>query len=215
MYEVGHQHYCDDVPGAFPQNNPWVIHRSQAFSTAVAGTLLHNTQGAYADFGGTPAPEQLDWYPTVDAGTYTGQNQGAWTVTGNGQYVVEGGEFPSVNGTAQQGLVRFAVRAIAPNKMGAQVKGSNFVPTITSITGGTARVAFQANWDQDNTALTYKVVRDSNTAHPVYTTTVANSTFFNRPMLGFTDTGLVVGQTYKYRLYVTDPLGNQVAGRTR
>ncbi|HEY0870528.1 MAG TPA: LamG domain-containing protein, partial [Acidothermaceae bacterium] len=213
MYEVGHQHYCDDVPDAFPQNNPWVIHRSQAFSTAVAGTLLHNTQSAYADFGGTPAPEQLDWYPTITSGTYTGQNQGAWTVTGNGQYLVEGGEFPSVNGVAQQGLVRFAVRAIAPNKMGPQVTGQNFVPTITSITSGTARVAFQANWDQDNTALTYKVVRNSNTASPVYTTTV-NSTFFNRPMLGFTDTGLVVGTTYKYRLYVTDPLGNQVAGDT-
>jgi PKD repeat protein len=118
-----------------------------------------------------------------------------------------------VNGVGQQGLARFAVRAIAPNKMGPQVTGSKFVPTITSITSGTARVAFQANWDQDNTALTYKVVRDSNTAHPVFTTTV-NSTFFNRPMLGFTDTGLVVGQSYKYRLYVTDPLGNQVAGDT-
>ena len=213
LYEVGHEHYCDDVPNAFPQTNPWVVHRSQAFSTAVAGTLLHNTQSAYADFGGTPAPAQLDWYPTIDPGTYTGQKQGAWTVTGNGQYVVEGGEFPNVNGVAQQGLVRFAVRAIAPNKMGPQVIGSNFEPTITSITTGTARVAFQANWDQDNAALTYKVVRDSKTASPVYTTTV-NSTFFNRPMLGFTDTGLVVGQTYKYRLYVTDPLGNQVAGDT-
>ena len=213
MYEVGHQHYCDDVPNGFPQNNPWVLHRSQAFSTAVAGTLLHNTQSAYADFGGTPAPEQLDWYPTLTPGTYTGQTQAAWNVTGNGQYVVEGGEFPTVNGVGQQGLARFAVRAIAPNKMGPQVTGSKFVPTITSITSGTARVAFQANWDQDNTALTYKVVRDSNTAHPVFTTTV-NSTFFNRPMLGFTDTGLVVGQSYKYRLYVTDPLGNQVAGDT-
>jgi len=213
MYEVGHQHYCDDVPNGFSQNNPWVLHRSQAFSTAVAGTLLHNTQSAYADFGGTPAPEQLDWYPTLTLGTYTGQKQAAWNVTGNGQYVVEGGEFPTVNGVGQQGLARFAVRAIAPNKMGPMVTGSSFVPTITSITSGTARVAFQANWDQDNTALTYKVVRDSNTAHPVFTTTV-NSTFFNRPMLGFTDTGLVNGQSYKYRLYVTDPLGNQVAGDT-
>ncbi len=213
LYEVGHQHYCDDVPDAFSQTNPWTIHHSNAFSTAVAGTLLHNTQSAYADFGGTPAPEQLDWYPTLTDGTYTGQTQAAWSITGNGQYVVEGGEFPTVNGIGQQGLARFAVRAIAPNKMGPMVTGSNFVPTITSITSGTARVAFQANWDQDNAALTYKVVRDSNTAHPVFTTTV-NSTFFNRPMLGFTDTGLVNGQSYKYRIYVTDPLGNQVAGDT-
>jgi PKD repeat protein len=213
MYEVGHQHYCDDVPGGFPQTNPWVIHHSQAFSTAIAGTLLHNTQSAYTDFGGTAAPTQLDWYPTMTTGTYTGQTQAAWTVTGNAQYVVEGGEFPTVNGVGQQGLVRFAVSGLAPNKVGPAVTGGKFIPIITSITSGTARVAWQANWDEDNTALTYKVVRNSNTAAPVFTTTV-NSTFFNRPMLGFTDTGLVIGTQYKYRIYVTDPLGNQVAGDT-
>src|ERR1019366_8085508 len=165
-------HFCDDVPGGFPQTTPWTFHRTVAFGTAVTGTLLHNPEGGYADFGGSPAPTELDWYPTIPSGTYTGQNQGPWAVTGKGQYVVEGGEFPTVNGVGQQGLARFAVRAIAPNKMGPQVTGSKFVPTITSITSGTARVAFQANWDQDNTALTYKVVRDSNTAHPVFTTTV-------------------------------------------
>ena len=31
-------------------------------------------------------------------------NQAAWSVSGNSQYVVLGGEFPSVNGVAQQGL---------------------------------------------------------------------------------------------------------------
>jgi PKD repeat protein len=213
LYLTGHPHFCDDVPGGFPQTNPWTFHRTLAFGTAVTGTLLHNPESAYADFGGSPAPTQLDWYPTITSGTYTGQNQGPWDVTGNGQYVVEGGEFPTVNGTAQQGLVRFAVSAIAPNKQGPVVTGANFVPSLVSLTSGTVRVGFQANWDQDNTALLYKVVRDGNTAAPVYQTTV-NSTFFNRPELGFTDTGLVVGQTYKYRLYVTDPFGNTVVGDT-
>ena len=214
IYAVGHPHFCDDVPGGFPQTNPWTFHRSLAFSTAVAGTLLHNTQGGYADFGGQPAPKQLDWYPTIDAGSYTGQTQGAWHVTGNGQYVVEGGEFPRVNGVGQQGLVRFAVKALAPNKQGPVVTGASFVPSLVSLSNGTARVAFQANWDEDNTALTYKVVRDGNTASPVYVTTV-NSTFFNRPALGFTDSGLVPGSTHTYRLYVNDPLGNTVVGDTR
>ena len=213
LYLAGHPHFCDDVPGGFPQTTPWTFHRTLAFGTAVTGTLLHNTQGDYADFGGSPAPTQLDWYPTITSGTYTGQNQGPWNVTGNGQYVVEGGEFPSVNGVGQQGLVRFAVSAIAPNKQGPVVTGANFVPSLVSLTAGTVRVAFQANWDEDNTALTYKVVRNSNTAAPVYQTTV-NSTFYNRPALGFTDKGLVVGQTYKYRIYVNDPFGNTVAGDT-
>ena len=213
VYAVGHPHFCDDVPGGFPQTTPWTFHRTVAFGTAVTGTLLHNPEGGYADFGGSPAPTQLDWYPTITAGTYTGQSQGPWNVTGNGQYVVEGGEFPSVNGVGQQGLVRFAVSAIAPNKQGPVVTGANFVPSLVSLTAGTVRVAFQANWDEDNTALTYKVVRDGNTAAPVYQTTV-NSTLFNRPELGFTDTGLVAGQTYKYRLYVNDPFGNTVVGNT-
>ena len=56
---------------------------------------------------------------------------------------------------AQQGLVRFAVRPIAPNKVGAAVKGSAFVPTLATPAGGTVRISWPANWDQDNEALTY------------------------------------------------------------
>jgi len=52
--------------------------------------------------------------------TYTGQTQASWSVAGNSQYVVYGGEFPSVNGMQQQGLVRFAVPALAPNKVGPE-----------------------------------------------------------------------------------------------
>ena len=40
-------------------------------------------------------------------GTFTGQDQAAWSVAANDQYVVLGGEFPTVNGDGQQGLVRF------------------------------------------------------------------------------------------------------------
>ena len=54
--------------------------------------------------------------PSVAIGSYTGQSQAAWSVTGNTNYVVLGGEFPRVNGAAQQGLVRFAMKPLAPNK---------------------------------------------------------------------------------------------------
>ena len=62
--------------------------------------------------------------------------------------MIEGGEFPTVNGVGQQGLVRFAVKALAPNKQGPVVTGGNFVPSLVSLSAGTARVAFQANWDR-------------------------------------------------------------------
>ena len=58
------------------------------------------------------------------AGTATGQAQAGWSVTGNGRYVVYGGEFPTVNGVAQQGLVRDALPSIAPNRVGPDVAGS-------------------------------------------------------------------------------------------
>ena len=45
---------------------------------------------------------------TFTEGTYTGQSQAAWSVSGNAKYISYGGEFPTVNGTKQQGLVRFA-----------------------------------------------------------------------------------------------------------
>ena len=114
---VSHEHFCGNI-GSFPQTNPWTFYRATAFTTYPTGTVAHNSEGGYADWFGNPDPTQLDWYPTLTTGTYTGQNQAAWSVTGNTSYVALGGEFPTVNGTAQQGLVRFAVRSIAPNKVG-------------------------------------------------------------------------------------------------
>src|SRR5664280_1526657 len=213
VYTVSHAHYCGNV-GGFPQSDPWSTNQrfAVAFTANTTGTIGHDPWGYY-DWYGNPSPSVTNWFPEMKIGSFTGQNQAGWTVTGNGQYVTIGGEFPSVNGTAQQGLVRFAVKPIAPSKRAPMLTGSKFMPSLVSLSSGTVRVAFQANWDQDDTTLTYKVVRNSNTAAPVFTTT-ADSTFWNRPMLGFTDTGLTPGATYKYRLYVTDSAGNQVAGDT-
>ncbi len=213
VYTVSHAHYCGNV-GGFPQSDPWSTNQrfAIAFTANATGTLNHDPLGYY-DWYGNAGPSITNWFPELKIGTFTGQGQAAWSVTGNSQYVVMGGEFPAVNGTAQQGLVRFAVKPKAPAKRGPMVTGSKFMPSLVSLSSGTVRVAFQANWDQDDTTLTYKVVRNSNTAAPVFTTT-ADSTFWNRPNLGFTDTGLTPGATYKYRLYVTDSAGNQVAGDT-
>ena len=75
------------------------------------------------------------------------------------------------------------------------------------------RVRWQANWDMDNKKLTYKVIRDGNTANPVYTTSL-ESTFRDRPGMSFLDTGLVPGRQYSYRIFATDPNGVEVRGNT-
>jgi hypothetical protein len=169
VYTVSHSHFCGDA-GGFPDDfaNP---HRTMAWTAHATGVLKRYTLGGnYNDFGGTPAPSIIDWFPDLLNGKYTGQGQAAWTVTGNGTYLVEGGEFPGVNGGKQQGLVRFAIRSTTgnPGREGPRLKsvGTSSNPTIwtpTSVTATsatTARVIFPANWDRDDQRLTYTVKRD-------------------------------------------------------
>ncbi len=211
VYTVSHAHYCGNI-GGFPQSNPWSINQRHAlaFTTNATGTIGHDPLG-YHDWYGSKSPSLINWFPDFYTGTVTGQGQAAWTVTGNSQYVIMGGEFPGVNGGAQQGLVRFAVRSIAPNLQKPRLSGASFVPSLVSLSGGTVRVAFQGNWDRDDKTLTYKVIRDGKTATPVYTVT-ADSEYWNLPSLGFTDTGLVPGSTHTYQLVATDPDGNSASG---
>ena len=205
VYQASHKHYCGNI-GAFPQTEPWTMYRATAVTTAAVGTATREPYG-YFNFEGNPTPAQLNWYPDVNQGTFTGQGQGPWAVTGNADYVVMGGEFTVVNGVAQQGLVRFAVSSKAPNTQGPRITGQRFELTATSPEPGTARLQWVANHDRDNRDLTYALIRNSNTAAPVYQT-VQQSTFYQRPAMGFTDTGLTPGATYRYRLRATDPLGN-------
>ena len=206
VYNVGHAHACWNL-GGFPDTNPRNTHRSMAFTAQAAGTLGHdigNPDSHSTDFYGQPAPSIIDWWPDLDAGTYTGQNQGAWSVRGNSQYVVEGGEFQHVNGVAQQGLVRFANPSIAPNKQGPRLLAADMTPNLLARSSGSVRVSWSTDWDRDDKTLTYTVQRNGST---VYTTT-ADGQFWNLPTLGFIDTGLSPGTTYSYQVRVSDPNGN-------
>jgi PKD repeat protein len=210
VYTVSHAHYCATV-GGYPESNPRSINmrHSVAFTAAVTGVNGPDAYagGTYYNWQGTPSPSIYDWFPDMSEGTYTGQNQAAWTVTGNGQYVVEGGEFPTVNYTTQQGLVRFAVPSIAPKKQGPRMGGSGWVPSVMSIQPGTARISFGANQDRDDKTLTYQIIRDNKTNAPIYTTT-ADSEFWNMPTLSYMDTGLTAGSTHTYQVIAKDPDGN-------
>ncbi|MEC5180194.1 PKD domain-containing protein [Arthrobacter sp. CG_A4] len=210
VYVASHAHYCLNL-GGFPETTPKSWHRATAFSKAATGTLTKDTQG-YPSFTGQPAPTLLNWFPDMDTGTATGQAQGPWAVTGNSNYVVMVGEFLNVNLRPQQGLSRFAVKEIAPNRQQPRVNPTNFVPTLTSPAAGEVKVDWQSNWDRDNSNLTYTVLRDGN-ATPVYSVS-GLSTFWQRPTLTFTDSGLAAG-SHSYRIVVKDPFGNTVTGDSR
>ncbi|MDQ3735763.1 MAG: PKD domain-containing protein [Actinomycetota bacterium] len=201
IYSASHAHNCS-LMRAFPEINPRPRHAhavSLAATTTVTGGWLV----------GKPAPTMLAWAPDFTIGTFTGQSQGPWSVDGNSQYVVYAGEFTYVNATRQQGLVRFAVARLAPNQRGPKAS-TGLTPTLSNPAVGTARVTWQATYDQDNENLTYRVVRNGNTAAPIYVTTVA-SKLWSLPSVTFDDVGLPTG-TYTYQIYVVDPFGNQNLG---
>jgi PKD repeat protein len=212
VYTASHAHFCGNV-GAFPQSETWAtnMRRTNSFTAQATGTIRREPWG-YWNFEGYPAPSQVHWYPDWTAGTYTGQTQAAWTLAANGQYVVAGGEFPTVNGTAQQGLVRFAVRSIAPKTNGPRLSGGagTFQVNVRSTAPGHARISFPANWDRDDRELNYRITRDGVTIKTIR----AASTFWDQPIVGFTDTGLTPGQTYTYRVFATDDDGNSPGAAT-
>jgi hypothetical protein len=107
VYIAGHPHDCQTVPGGFLPTTPTSYHRALAFTNYPTGVLTATPVQPYSDFAGEPAPTLLAWRPDFDYGSYTGTDQGPWNVVASGGYVLYAGEFTTVNGVAQQGLVRF------------------------------------------------------------------------------------------------------------
>jgi PKD repeat protein len=203
LYVASHTHNCDSIGGQIEQN-PRVEKRGTAY---VMTPTTYVRWGTNVNWVGKPAGAQLAWNPDISLGSFTGQNQGSWSVTGNGRYVSYGGEFPRVNGRSQQGLVRFAMPDVAgnPNDVGPQTSG--FTATAVGSAPGVARIAWRETWDYDNEFLTYRVHRDTD-ANVVHTVT-QGSRWWNLEYGGFSD----VGQTgsHRYRVSATDPFGNTVA----
>ncbi|MFN8168199.1 MAG: PKD domain-containing protein [Candidatus Nanopelagicales bacterium] len=205
LYLASHVHSCEWI-GAFKNTTPtWTRHYATAFT--IAPDNVNTGPDDYGwNYSGIPASTVLHWYPDMTAGTYTGQGQAGWSVTGTADYVAYGGEFTSVNNVAQQGLTRFARTGIAPNKRGPRVSGGAITPVVTSPAPGTARITWQTTWDTDNATLRYELYRD-NGATPIYSVT-QDSNFWNQPNLGFRDEGLENGSQHTYKIRVVDPFGN-------
>ena len=206
VYKAGHPHYCGNI-GSFPQTDPWTVQRGVAFTKQPTRTITRNVVGNYFNFQGLPGPTLVQWLPDFNTGTISGAGQGPWSVAGDTRYIVYGGEFTQVNFSGQQGLARFAVKTIAPNRDGPRVRGSAY--TATAQAGpGSVTVRWTANYDRDNELLTYRVYR-SGTAAPVREIT-SPSRWWSRPSLSIVDSGLTGGQSYTYTVRVLDPYGNFV-----
>jgi PKD repeat protein len=208
VYTASHGHFCGNV-GGYPQSSDqhcaWCEYErhSLSFRDVAAGTLRRDNW-SYHNLEGLPAPSMTTWFPEWTAGTFTGQGQAVWAVEGNGQYLSYAGEFPRVNATNQQGIVRFAVRSVAPNDVGPRLLGDDFPVKVVSEAAGRVRVTFPANLDRDDGVLTYDILRDGATVHTVSKL----STFYDQPAVSFLDTGVTPSQSYTYRVRARDPWGN-------
>lgn len=199
MYFVSHVHNCEVVDHK-PETRPSTYMRANAV-TASRSPL--GTVNKSRSFNGAPAAEFLHWYPDVEAGSFTGQNQGAWTVeTGDG-YVLLGGEFPAVNGIKQQGLARFGPRDKAPNNFGPMMPQGEVQVQYRQARDGAMAATVQALWDVDNEVLTYTLYY----GEEVVDQKQVASNFFTLPMVTLThaEGG---GDSSDYRVIVSDPLGN-------
>ncbi|MCP2336852.1 PQQ-like beta-propeller repeat protein [Actinomadura rupiterrae] len=199
VYSVSHAHDCSSL-GAFKDTTPETYHRTLAETAAPTGRDQAEP-GSNSNYSKQPVPSLLHWFPTLAMGTFTKQFQAAWAVTGNANTIALGGEFPSVNGKPQQGLVRFAIRAKAPNKTGPARPSA---PRAYA-SGGKVSLRWTATWDMDNANLTYEVLRDNGTK--AIGTLAKPSNFWAMPTLSFTDTSAPRGR-HTYKIRVKDPLGN-------
>lgn len=212
VYTAGHSHYCGNMGGGFPQYPTWRFQHAQAWSDTQTGEILNEVHGYTNWHGIEPGPSMVQWLPDMAVGSFTGQYQAGWHVTGNSDYVVYGGEFPRVNGVNQQGLVRFGKRPAAPGTEGPKFTATPWAPTLVATSPTSVRVSWPTAWDRDDQTLTYKAIRTG--VSTPRATLNASSQWWNTPRLGFTDTGLSPGSTYSYRIVVNDPGGNTVQGST-
>lgn len=209
LYSVSHAHDCTPVR-SYPDTNPRV-RWEHALAQTITPTTTNLGPDSYGwNYNGLPASTILHWFPQLSTGSFTGQYQAAWSLAGNGSYVVMGGEFPRVNGVAQQGLVRVAVSSLAPNKQGPTytTQPDRPVPgtTASSPSAGTVTVTFGTAWDYDNQSLTYELLRDGGSA---VRSTQIKTNFWTLPSASLTDTG-VPGGSHTYRIRISDPFGNSL-----
>lgn len=134
------------------------------------------------------------WTPNTNA---TGITQvGPLASATGGADLWVGGDFTTVNGKAQQGLTRFTGLG---NGAGP---GKPAKPSATTPATRRVDVSVQAVTDNDDTLLTYRLLRFS--TGQLVTSKQVVSTFWSKPTVTLTDTTLNSGTKVAYRIEVTD-----------
>ena len=226
LYTASHPHDCSNI-GGFPEQTPKRVEwRGTAFTTAATGDVQPNAllPDKFKDFVGYKSPSVVNWFPAFsiptcakpanDCSERNYATQPTQTIESSGDYVVVGGQFPTVNGTPQQGLVRFATPNVAPDKSGPRVyysdPGNNSTslgaPTVRAVASNRVRVT-AAPWDRDSTVLSSVQLWRADKTSPVYSATDVTSLWW-KASVAYTDTDVTPGKTYSYYLKLTDQDGN-------
>ena len=170
---------------------------------------LNERQHLLAESVSSPTP-LLSWFPDTDDGPSGVEQVGprAMVVSPSGgkDYMWVGGSFSRIqsNGNRpQQGLVRFAN---GPDTRAPSVPDQ---VTAANVTGG-VKVSWPASTDLDDSALTYRVYRDGELVH----TTRADSVFWKRPTVEFTDKDTKPGTAYSYRITASDADDTNTSARS-
>jgi hypothetical protein len=160
--------------------------------------LFEDGQRHYLNAQRTDDKKMLPWWPNTNGGT--GESLGPRAVdvaaSGTRHFLWYGGEFTTVNGGKQQGLTRFGE---GPDTGRPATPAT---PNVTSTASGQVRVMWRATTDNDDRTLTYALYR-STSSTPIATLT-ADSAFYDKPQLAYTDTGLTPGSSHSYRVVASD-----------
>ena len=208
VYAAGHPHYCGSLVDGFPQSDPWTFYRAIAVTKDVERITPPGLNLGYHDFGGNPAPRLRHWFPTFNAANVSGAWQGPWTVNGNSEYLVYGGEFTQVNRTPQQGLVRFAVEGKSTNEQGPRLWNTDW-PVSAQVLDGAVRISWPTNYDRDSEYLDYDVLRDDVVIETLEDVR-SKSPDWGLPPVTYVDADVESGSTYTYRIRATDEDGHSI-----
>jgi trimeric autotransporter adhesin len=202
LYSVSHAHNCSPI-GGFGSGD---YHHALAETTYKASVNGPGMGGNYPSFQGIPRGGLYLWFPDMGIANVSGAWQAAWSVVGNANYIALGGEFPTVQGVAQQGLVRYGLKAYAPNKIGPKAFNGYGIDVQRADSTGKSVITMRNTSDPDNAYLTYYLYRGTSTT-PIFSKTVS-SLFWKKTLWTFTDTGVPAGSMYSYRMVAKDPFGN-------
>ncbi|MFC4055974.1 hypothetical protein ACFOY4_40325 [Actinomadura syzygii] len=192
LYSGSHAHNCATQPNGFPELTPGLPYQR----------LLAEPTHPAAEYD---TPPILYWFPNTNGGPTT-ESQGPRALANDGRYLWVGGDFTTVNGSAQQGLTRFGSLAVTRDADPAELIRKP-VAAKPDGTTGQLTVTWTETWDRDNQKLVYELIRDDNT---VIDTLESTSVFWDLKTHTFTDTGLVPGSTHSYSVRAIDPFNNRV-----